>query len=42
MKKTNKKSFGVIAILSLVISAVCSLTSCSDNLDVQQSYNHPR
>ncbi len=38
MKKTNKKSFGVIAILSLVISAVCSLTSCSDDLDVQQSY----
>lgn len=38
MKKSNKKSFGVIAILSLVISAVCSLTSCSDDLDVQQSY----
>ena len=38
MKKTNKNSFGVIAILSLVISAVCSLTSCSDDLDVQQSY----
>ena len=38
MKKTNKKSFGVIAILSLVIAAVCSLTSCSDDLDVQQSY----
>ena len=38
MKKTNKNSFGVIAILSLVIAAVCSLTSCSDDLDVQQSY----
>ena len=38
MKKSNKKSFGVIAILSLVIVAVCSLTSCSDDLDVQQSY----
>ena len=38
MKKSNKKSFGVIAILSLVISAVCSLISCSDDLDVQQSY----
>ena len=38
MKKSNKKSFGVIAILTLVIAAVCSLTSCSDNLDVQQSY----
>ena len=38
MKKTNKKSFGVIAILSLVIAAVCRLTSCSDDLDVQQSY----
>ena len=38
MKKYNKKSFGVIAILSLVIAAVCSLTSCSDDLDVQQSY----
>ncbi len=38
MKKTNKKSFGIIAILSLVISAVCSLSSCSDDLDVQQSY----
>jgi hypothetical protein len=38
MKKSNKKSFGVIAILSLAIAAVCSLTSCSDDLDVQQSY----
>ena len=38
MKKTNKNSFGIIAILSLVIAAVCSLTSCSDDLDVQQSY----
>lgn len=38
MKKSNKKSFGVIATLSLVIAAVCSLTSCSDDLDVQQSY----
>ena len=38
MEKTYKKSFGVIAILSLVIAAVCSLTSCSDDLDVQQSY----
>ena len=38
MKKTNKNSFGVIAILSLVIAAVCSLISCSDDLDVQQSY----
>lgn len=34
----HKNSFGVIAILSLVIAAVCSLTSCSDDLDVQQSY----
>ena len=41
MKKTNKNSFGVIAILSLVIAAVCSLTSCSDDLDVQQSYPFP-
>ena len=38
MKKSNKKSFGLIAFLSLVIAAVCSLTSCSDGLDVQQSY----
>lgn len=38
MKKSNKKSFGVIAILTLVIATVCSLTSCSDDLDVQQSY----
>lgn len=38
MKKTNKNSFGIIAILSLVIAAVCSLTACSDDLDVQQSY----
>ncbi len=38
MKKSNKKSFGVIATLSLIIAAVCSLTSCSDDLDVQQSY----
>ena len=38
MKKTNKKSFGVIATLSLIIAAICSLTSCSDDLDVQQSY----
>ena len=38
MKKSNKKSFGLIAVLSLVIAAVCSLTSCSDDLDVQQSY----
>lgn len=38
MKKSNKKTFGVIAFLSLVIAAVCSLTSCSDDLDVQQSY----
>ncbi len=38
MKKSNKKSFGLIAFLSLVITAVCSLASCSDDLDVQQSY----
>ena len=38
MKILNKKSIGLIAILSLVIAAVCSLTSCSDDLDVQQSY----
>lgn len=38
MKKNNKKSFGIIAILTLVIAAVCSLSSCSDDLDVQQSY----
>lgn len=38
MKKSKKKSFGLIAFLSLVIAAVCSLTSCSDDLDVQQSY----
>lgn len=38
MKKSNKKSFGIIAVLSLVIAAVCSLASCSDDLDVQQSY----
>lgn len=38
MTKSKKKSFGVIAILTLVIAAVCSLTSCSDDLDVQQSY----
>ena len=38
MKESNKKSFGLIAFLSLVIAAVCSLTSCSDDLDVQQSY----
>ena len=38
MKKSNKKSFGVIAILTLIIAAVFSFTSCSDDLDVQQSY----
>ncbi len=38
MKKSNKKSFGFIAALSLVIAAVCGLASCSDDLDVQQSY----
>ena len=38
MKKSNRKSFGLIAVLSLVIAAVCSLTSCNDDLDVQQSY----
>ncbi len=38
MKKSNKKSFGVIAVLFLVIAAICSLTSCNDDLDVQQSY----
>ena len=38
MKILNKISFGLIAILSLVIAAVCSLASCSDDLDVQQSY----
>lgn len=38
MEKSNKKSFGVIAFFTLVIAAVCSLTSCSDDLDVQQSY----
>lgn len=38
MKISNKKSFGLIALLTLVIAAVCSLTSCSDDLDVQQSY----
>lgn len=38
MKTLNRKSFGLIAILSFVIAAVCSLTSCSDDLDVQQSY----
>ena len=38
MKKSNIKSFGFIAILTLVVAAVCSLTSCSDDLDVQQSY----
>ena len=38
MTKSNKKSFGVIAFLSIVIAAVCGLTSCSDDLDVQQSY----
>ena len=27
-----------VAILSLVIAVVCSLASCSDDLDVQQSY----
>ena len=38
MKTSNKKSFGVIAVLFLVIATVCSLTSCNDDLDVQQSY----
>ena len=38
MTKSTKKTFGVIAILTLVVAAVCSLTSCSDDLDVQQSY----
>ena len=38
MKKSNRKSFGLIAVLSLVIATVCSLTSCNDDLDVQQSY----
>ena len=37
MKKSNKKSFGLIAFLTLVIAAVCRLTSCSDDLDVRQS-----
>lgn len=38
MKTLNKKLFGLIAVLSLVIAVMCSLTSCSDDLDVQQSY----
>ena len=38
MKESNKKSFGLIVALSLVIAAVCGLASCSDDLDVQQSY----
>ena len=38
MIKSNKKSFGLIAVLTLVIAAVCGLASCSDDLDVQQSY----
>ncbi len=38
MKESNKKSFGFIALLSLVIAAVCGLASCNDDLDVQQSY----
>lgn len=38
MKILKKKSFGLIAVLSLIIAAVCCLSSCSDDLDVQQSY----
>ncbi len=38
MKTSNKKSFGIIAVLTLAIAAVCGLVSCSDDLDVQQSY----
>nr|WP_290456549.1 DUF3872 domain-containing protein [Muribaculum intestinale] len=32
------KTFGLMALISLAIAAVCGLASCSDDLDVQQSY----
>lgn len=38
IKNTYRKTFGLIALISLAIAAVCGLASCSDDLDVQQSY----
>lgn len=38
IKNTYRKTFGLMALVSLAIAAVCGLASCSDDLDVQQSY----
>lgn len=38
IKNTYRKTFGLMALISLAIAAVCGLASCSDDLDVQQSY----
>ena len=38
IKNTYMKTFGLMALISLAIAAVCGLASCSDDLDVQQSY----
>lgn len=38
IKNTYRKTFGLRALISLAIAAVCGLASCSDDLDVQQSY----
>lgn len=38
IKNTYMKTFGLMALISLAIAAVCGLASCSDDLDVQQPY----
>lgn len=38
IKNTYRKTFGLMALISLAIAAVCGLASCSNDLDVQQSY----
>ncbi|WP_290159795.1 DUF3872 domain-containing protein [uncultured Duncaniella sp.] len=38
IKNKYRKTFGLMALVSLAIAAVCGLASCSDDLDVQQSY----
>ena len=38
IKNTYRKTFGLMALITLAVAAVCGLASCSDDLDVQQSY----
>ena len=38
IKNKYRKTFGLMALISFAIAAVCGLASCSDDLDVQQSY----